>query len=360
MSMTQEFFGNPLSQWAIALGIATGCFLLLQIIRSLVVKRLGRLSRSTQTHVDDLIIEVLSGTRSFFLLMVSLNMGSRVLERSEVAIETIGTLTMLAILLQIGIWVSRGLGFLLTRSVQQGGDVPAAGTAMLTPLTFLMRLVVWSVVILVGLDNLGIDVTALITGLGIGGVAIALALQAVLGDLFASLSIVLDKPFVIGDSIVVNEFAGTVEHVGLKTTRVRSLSGEQVVFSNSDLLQSRIRNFKRMTERRALLKLSITYETPHEQLQKIPSMLKEIIERQPGTRFDRSHFKEYADSSLQFETVYFVLNPDYNTFMDVQQSVNLEIYRRFAAEGIAFAYPTQRVLVVGGDAKLGSGSAIPG
>jgi small-conductance mechanosensitive channel len=200
-----------------------------------------------------------------------------------------------------------------------------------------------------------VNVTALITGLGIGGVAIALALQAVLGDLFASLSIVLDKPFVIGDFITVGEFAGTVEHVGLKTTRVRSLSGEQVIFSNSDLLNGRIRNFKRMSERRILFGVGVTYQTPLESLRKIPGMIRAIVEGQSKTRFDRCHFKGFGDSSFDIETVYFVLDPDYAVYMDIQQAINFEIIRQFTAEGITFAYPT-RTLFVAGDGKTKNGT----
>jgi small-conductance mechanosensitive channel len=297
--------------------------------------------------VDDLFSEILSGTRGFFLIAVSLSVGSRVLVRTDTVTEVIGGVTMVAVLLQVGIWVSRGLGFMLTRSVRRGEDGTGSASTMLTPLMFLMRLLIWSVILLVGLDNFGVDVTALITGLGIGGVAIALALQTVLGDLFASLSIVLDKPFIIGDFITVNEFSGTVEHVGLKTTRVRSLSGEQVVFSNSDLLNGRIRNFKRMTERRILFTVGVTYQTPGDLLAGIPSMIRSIVEQQPKTRFDRSHFKGFGDSSLDIETVYFVLDPDYAVYMDIQQAINLEIYRQFGEAGIEFAYPTRTLFVAG-------------
>jgi len=197
------------------------------------------------------------------------------------------------------------------------------------------------VILLLALDNMGVDITALIAGLGIGGIAVALALQNVLGDLFASLSIVLDKPFVIGDFIIVDDLLGTVERIGLKTTRVRSLYGEQLVFSNSDLLNSRIRNYKRMFERRILFSIGVTYQTPHEKLATIPGIIREVIESQEQVRFDRAHFKEYGDSALKFEIVYYVLVPDYNTHMDIQQAINLAIVRRFEEEKIEFAFPTQ-------------------
>jgi small-conductance mechanosensitive channel len=167
----------------------------------------------------------------------------------------------------------------------------------------------------------------------------------VLGDLFASLSIVLDRPFVIGDFIIVDDMVGTVEYVGLKTTRVKALSGEQLVFSNSDLLSSRIRNFKRMYERRIVFSLGVTYQTPRAELERIPGMIRTAVEQQAHTRFDRSHFKEYGDFSLNFETVYFVLVPEYNVYMDSQQAINFEIHRAFEEAGIEFAYPTQTLFV---------------
>jgi len=190
-------------------------------------------------------------------------------------------------------------------------------------------------------DHMGFNITALVAGLGIGGVAVALAVQNILGDLFASLSIVLDKPFVVGDFIVVDDMRGTVERVGVKSTRVRSLDGESLVFSNSELLKSRIRNFRQLTERRVLFTIGVTYQTPAAQVGSIPAWLRAIVEEREKTRFDRAHFKEYADSALVFEVVYYVLDPAYNVYMDIQQAINLEILERFTAEGIGFAYPTQ-------------------
>jgi small-conductance mechanosensitive channel len=215
------------------------------------------------------------------------------------------------------------------------------------------RLAVWSLVLLLALDNLGFNITALLAGMGIGGIAVALAAQNILGDLFASLSIVLDKPFVVGDFIVVGEQLGTVEYIGLKTTRIRSLGGEQIVFSNTDLLGSRIRNYKRMQERRVVFGFGVVYQTPHEKLQTIPGMVREIIGKLDRARFDRAHFKEYGDSSLNFEVVYYVLSADYNVYMDIQQAINLELFRRFQEDGIDFAYPTRTLYVVGEQAARG-------
>ena len=219
----------------------------------------------------------------------------------------------------------------------------AAGATSTAALGFVARVAVWLVIVLMILDNFGVNITTLVASLGIGGIAVALALQNVLGDLFSSLSIVLDKPFVIGDFISVDDISGTVEYVGLKTTRIRGLGGEQVVFSNSDLLGSRIRNYKRMETRRIVFGIGVTYEISKQQVLAIPGILREVVEAQPQARFDRAHFKAYGASSLDFEVVYIVKTPEYGVYMDVQQAINLALFERFADEGIDFAYPTQTV-----------------
>jgi small-conductance mechanosensitive channel len=216
---------------------------------------------------------------------------------------------------------------------------------MIGALGFIVQMGLWSAVVLLALDNLGVDITALVAGLGVGGVAVALAVQNILGDLFASLAIVLDKPFVLRDFIIVGDLLGTVEHIGLKTTRVRALSGEQLIFSNADLLSSRIRNFGRMFERRVVFQIGVTYQTPRGKLEAIPGIIRDAITAQDGTRFDRSHFAAYGDFSLNFESVYYVLSPDYNRYMDIQQAINLRIHERFEAEEIEFAYPTQTLFL---------------
>jgi small-conductance mechanosensitive channel len=225
------------------------------------------------------------------------------------------------------------------------GATPSSTVAILGLAGFFARVAVWTTVFLLVLDNFGIDITALITGLGIGGIAVALAVQNVLSDTFASISIILDKPFEVGDFIIVGDLLGVVENIGIKTTRVRSLSGEQLVFGNNDLLSSRIRNFKRMYERRVAFGFGVLYETPIEKLEWIPGMVREGIEALEQTRFDRAHFKGFGESSLDFEIVYYVLAPDYALYMDIQQKINLHIMREFAREGVDFAYPTRMLHV---------------
>jgi small-conductance mechanosensitive channel len=256
------------------------------------------------------------------------------------------------LILQSGFWANRGMDFWLRlRFAPTESDDDGARNMTRSLLSFIGRVVLWSLVALLILDNMGFNVTTLVASLGIGGVAVALAVQNILGDLFASLSIAIDKPFVINDFIIVDDLMGSVEHVGLKTTRIRSLSGEQIIFSNNDLLKSRIRNYKRMQERRVPFTIGVTYDTPLEKLQGIPDLIRQAVEAQGGVRFDRAHFKGFGPSSLDFEAVYHVLDPDYTRYMDAQQGINLQLVRVFTELGIDFAFPTQ-TLHVSGDLAL--------
>jgi small-conductance mechanosensitive channel len=203
------------------------------------------------------------------------------------------------------------------------------------------------------LDNFGVNITTLVASLGIGGIAVALAVQNILGDLFSSLSILLDKPFVVGDFITVDGISGTVQYVGLKTTRIRSLSGEEIVISNSDLLKSRIHNNRRQETRRIVFSVGVTYDVTEQQLEMIPGMLKDIVSSKENVKFDRAHFKSYGASSLDFEVVYTMQTADYGVFMDTQQGINFEMFRRFNREGIEFAYPTQTVKLSNPEALRG-------
>ena len=215
----------------------------------------------------------------------------------------------------------------------------------LSLIQFVVRVAVWSLALLLIFQNLGFDITALIAGLGVGGIAVALAAQSVLGDLFSSLAIVLDRPFEVGDFIVFGEQMGTVEKIGIKTTRIRALSGEQIAVSNTDLVKTRVHNFKRMKERRVVLVVGVTYDTPADKLERIPSMVTEIIEKQDEVRFERAHFRSFGNSALEFETVYWVLDADYTIYMDKQQAINFAIFRAFQDEGIEFAFPSQTLYV---------------
>ena len=340
-----EFLGNTLQHWLVALCITIVTLALLYLFKRLGLSRLAALARNTENTWDDAVADMLSRTRSPFIIIVALFLGSLSLSLAGEYRQMAYSVAAIALLVQGGLWLNSLLVFWLQQDREQRRKTDPASVAAVNAMGFVGRLVLWAVVLLLVLDNLGVDVTALVAGLGVGGIAVALAVQNILGDLFASLSIVLDKPFTIGDFLIIDDYLGSVEHIGLKTTRMRSLSGEQLVFSNADLLKSRIKNYGRMFERRVVFKIGVTYQTPHEKLQIVPGIIRTAIEAQEPVRFDRSHFSSYGDFSLLFETVYYVLTPDYNIYMDIQQAINLQLYARFEEEGIEFAYPTQTLYV---------------
>lgn len=342
---TTEVMGNGYHEWLIAVGAAALMTVVLRALQGIFRKRMGRLAEKTSTRWDNYVVHVIGRTRFLFLLIFGIWFGARFLEIPANVEWWIRTVFIVALLVQGGIWGGELINVALEDYRKKKRDEHPEDVTTLGLIGLAGQVAVWSVVALLILDNLGVDITALVAGLGIGGIAVALAVQNVLGDLLASLAIVLDKPFVVGDFLAVDDLLGSVEKVGLKTTRLRSLSGEQLIFSNNDLLGSRVRNYGRMFERRVVFKLGVTYQTPRDKLKIIPGIIRDAIEARENTRFDRSHFSEYGDFSLNFESVYYVLSRDYNQHMDIQQAIYLAIHERFEAEGIEFAYPTQTVFL---------------
>lgn len=339
------FIGNSISTWFITIGVTIIVYCLLIVIKRLVLRYIRKFAEKTATQLDDLLADLIANFKRFPMFLLSVYFGSTVLTLPPKVIRFIEIALILSLLFQAGIWGNRIINYFIEQFLLKRGSGASNNKSVPTVLRFISRTLLWSIILLFTLDNLGINITTLLAGLGVGGIAIALALQNVLGDLFASLSILLDRPFEIGDFITVGDHLGTVEHIGIKTTRLRSLSGEENIFSNADLLQSRIRNYKRMSERRTVFSFGVTYQTPFDKLKRIPAIVKEIIERQKQARFDRAHFKDYGDSSLNFEIVYFVLSPDYNLYMDIQQNINLELFQQFEREQIEFAYPTRTLIM---------------
>ncbi len=339
------YLGNSVKEWLVALGAAVVIFLVLRLVKAVLHARIRKLAEKTATDVDDFIADLLNRVPFLFLFAVSVFLGSKMLRLSGQVDNVLSKLVTIVIIFQAVVWGSALFDYLIRRARAGKKEAVPEEAARYAALGFVARLVLWSIGLLLALDNLGIKVTALVAGLGVGGIAVALAVQNVLGDLFASMSIIMDAPFAVGDFIVVDDLRGTVENIGLKTTRVRGLGGEQLVFANSDLLKSRIRNYKRMEERRIAFTIGVTYQTPAEKLERIPGIVREIVAAQEKCRFDRSHFAAYGDFSLNFETVYYVTVADYLVYMDVQQAINLALFRRFEEEGIEFAYPTQTVFV---------------
>ncbi|MGD8279306.1 MAG: mechanosensitive ion channel family protein [Gemmatimonadota bacterium] len=339
------YLGNSVRAWATAIGLLLIITFSLRFGVALFNRRLAKISERTENQIDDIVAAVFADTKSWALLYAGFWFGVKSLVVPDPVHTVLRYLTVIIVVLQVGVWGNVAIAQSIKYRVRESIETDPAAATTMTALGFLGRILLWSVLLLMALDNVGVEIGPVIAGLGVGGIAVALAVQNVLGDLFASLSIVLDKPFVIGDFIVIGDFLGSVEHIGLKTTRLRSLSGEQLVFSNSDLLQSRIRNYKRMQERRILFSLGVIYQTPREMVSRIAGILREVIESNEQTRFDRAHFKSFGPSSLDFEAVYYVLSAEYAVYMDIQQKINLAIMERFEAEGIEFAYPTQTLYV---------------
>jgi small-conductance mechanosensitive channel len=341
--LDQTYFDNTVWQWTLAAGLLVGVFLVTMLIRRIVRARYERLAATPQTELLELPLKVASHTGVFFLITLSLYFASTVLTLPPKVSKLLLTLLTISAFWQVGIWISTAVTTWLMRKQQDALQHDRAAAGSFGIISFIVRALIWTIVLLLTLDNLGVNITALVTGLGIGGIAVALAVQNVLGDLLASLSITLDRPFVVGDAVGVDDFSGTVEQIGIKSVRLRSVNGEQIVMSNADLLKSRLRNFGRMRERRIAFTLGLALDSPPGKLKKLPGALRAIVESEKNTRFDRSHFSRIGAGSLDFETVYFVTTPDYGVYMDIQQGINLRVIEMLEKEGLELAVPVQRV-----------------
>jgi small-conductance mechanosensitive channel len=337
-------YGNSFADWVTAAILAVAVWSGLLLLRRLIASRYKQYSTSGHAAAVRLIFYLLGSTQQFLFLAIALYVGQEILVFPARVQHFLSNVVLILSLLQVGLWAGRSLRFYLeNKEMERGPDRLFAGS--LNIIHFVAGILIWSLVILVALENLGVNITALLAGLGVGGVAVALALQNVLGDLFASLSIALDKPFAVGDTLSIDTFTGAVERIGIKTTRLRSDTGEQIILSNADILKSRVRNYGRAPEQRALATIRVTFATPSETLQGIPKLLEGIVREQANARFERCHLKSLGDSCLQFELSYFVQQPKINPLLDLQQAVNFRIIDEFRRLGIEFAYPTQRVIV---------------
>lgn len=342
--LNQTYFGNSVSEYLTAIAILAAGILLVKILNKIVIKRLKRWAVKTETTFDDFLIRGIEKNLIpllyyliLFLAVKTLTLSQRFERFFEIASVIIFTFFVLRSLNSL-------ISYLLKSFViRSGGDDHKL--KQLRGIATIISFIIWTLGFVFVLDNFGFKVSAVIAGLGIGGIALALAAQAVLGDLFSYFVILFDRPFEIGDFITVADKSGTVEQVGIKTTRIRSLTGEQLIVSNTDLTNSRIHNFKRLEKRRVLFRLGIVYQTSSDKLKEIPEIVKNIIMSESKAEFNRGHFSAYGDFSLIFEFVYFVLDQDYIQFMEVQQNINLKIYEEFEKRGIEFAYPTQTLFI---------------
>ncbi len=330
-----EYLGNELGEWAVALAIFLVTFTVLPLVKRAISAQRRREPPGPQGYIAlDLLAAVVAHTNRLFLLGVAVWLGARDLTFPGRFDRGLTVVLILLLWMQLALWAMAAIRYMVgLRRQRLGSEVVASMDVILVAI----GIVVWGLAGLLALENLGIHVGPLLAGLGIGGIALALAVQTVLSDLLASLSIALDKPFVIGDFLAIDDCQGTIEHIGVKSTRMRSLTGEQIILGNSDLLKARVRNFGRMAERRALFQLDVHYETPVAALAAVPGAVREIVEATPDVRFDRCHLLRCSPTALQFEVVYFVTNPDFRVYAAAQPSINLRILERFRALGVIFA-----------------------
>jgi small-conductance mechanosensitive channel len=342
--LNQSFWGNNVQSYIVAAGIFIIGLIVIKVLQKIILRRLKKWADKTETTIDDLLIKSIEKSIIPLLFYAVFYSAIKSLTLSDRTSNIIGIASLFIVTFFIVRFISSSIMFTLTYFIkkQERGEEKAR---QLRGMTVLINIFVWVIGIVFLMDNLGFDISAVIAGLGIGGIAIALAAQAILGDLFSYFVIFFDRPFEVGDYITVQDKAGTVEYTGIKTTRIRALTGEQLVFSNTDLTNSRIHNFKKMQERRVLFRLNVIYQTPASQLEEIPKIVKGIIEKHSDVRFDRGHFASYGDFSLSFEFVYFVIGSDIIKYMDTHQAINLEIYKEFEKRGIEFAYPTQTLFL---------------
>ncbi|MBA3062840.1 MAG: mechanosensitive ion channel family protein [Atribacteria sp.] len=349
----QTYFQNRVIDYIIAIAIFILLAISIQIIKRILLKLLQTWAKKTTTTIDDKFVKAFEQKikpflnliyfGAFYISIKRLTMYSQIERFFNIFVIILLTFFGIRFLLSITIY---GLE---TYWVKKEKD--QAKKQALKSIITVIKIIIWSIVLIILLDNLGIKISALVAGLGIGGIAIALAAQSFLGDLFSYFIIFFDRPFEIGDFIIIGDYKGTVEYIGLKTTRIHSLGGEQLIFSNQDLTNSRISNYKRMDRRRIVFQFGIIYQTTLTQLKKIPQIVEGIITQIPETTFDRAHFASYADFSLNFEVAYYINNSEYKKYMDIQQEINFQLKEAFEKQGIEFAYPTQTVFLANENKK---------
>ena len=338
-----EFLWNSVGAWTLALLAFLVTFTVLPLAKSYIGSQRRKWAQAARELplAIEVIAMLVDRTSKLFLFTVALTFAFTQLEFPSHIERAVEIAIVLTFWFQVGLWGMAAVRFAIDKRGRRGTGMDPALASSIDIIIFVAGLAIWAMAFLLALDNLGVQIKPLLAGLGIGGIAVALAVQTVLGDLLASMSIALDKPFTIGDSLKVDDVDGTVEHIGVKSTRIRSASGEQIIMSNADILKSRVRNNSRIRERRANFNLNVAYGTPAEKLRQIPGLVREIVTAQPKTRFDRCHFMAYGEWALRFEVVYFITVPDYAVYADTLQIVNLSILERFETLGIEFAFPAR-------------------
>jgi len=341
-----SFAGNTIGAYITALLIFFLVYIVLQLFRKNVLKKLRRLAKKTKTDFDDLLIEIVLALGTPLYLLLAAGFALQFIQ-SPPLVKSIGYWISLGVIVYSAVKaLSRVIDYFFEKIIKKRLEEDSTfDSSIIKLLGKGLRAVIWFVALLLVAQNLGYDITALIAGLGIGGIAVAFALQGILSDIFASFSIYFDRPFQTGDFIIVGDEMGTIKHIGLKSTRIQTLQGEELVMSNKELTEARIHNYKRMERRRIGFRFGVLYDTPTKKLRQIPQMVKDIVAAQELADVDRVHFTEFGDFSLNFQVMYYMNTPDYTAYMDTQQAINLAIKEKFEQENIEFAYPTQTVYV---------------
>jgi small-conductance mechanosensitive channel len=329
-----------LRDWAICLAIIAISLIALRVARKVILKKIKTLAAGTKTTIDDFFVAMVEASLMPLLYVLAFYFGLKYISVSQ-KVSNVLHIVVLVIVMFFFLRMITSFVSYVFQSAFANPDKDEQRLKQSRGIVVVLQAIIWLIGFLFLINNLGYDITTLIAGMGIGGIAIALAAQTILGDLFSYFVIFFDKPFEIGDFIIVQDKMGTVEYIGIKTTRLKTLNGEQLICSNTDLTNSRVHNFKRMQEKRILFSFGVVYSTPAAKLKGIPKLVALIIEEEKLARFDRAHFKEFGAFSLNFEVVYYVLSPDYNLYMEIQQRINLLIYEVFEKEQIEFAFPTQ-------------------
>ena len=337
-----EFLWNTTGKWVLAFALFGITFTVLPLLKSYISGRRRKWVESGRTDLP-VAIEVLTllvaKTSKLFLFTLAVALALTQLEFPKRIDRYWQIVIVLTFWFQIGLWGMAAVRFAIDKRARKGNGLDPALASSIDIIVFIAGLTIWAMAFLLALDNLGIEIKPLLAGLGIGGIAVALAVQTVLSDLLASMSIALDKPFAVGDALQVDDLNGTVEHIGVKSTRLRSLSGEQIIIANADILKSRVRNNGRMRDRRAAFFINVSYDTPPDKLRQIPAIVQDIVMKQPKTRFDRCHLLSMTDWALRYETVFFMVVPDYAVFADVQQAINIQIVEALKQLGVDIAFP---------------------
>lgn len=342
--MKYTFLGNTVFDYLMTLVIFVVMIAVMRIFKFVILNRIKKLALKTKTDLDDMFIEAIERVFSKpFYVLVSLYVSLRYLVVSE-GFQIYLHYFLILISTYYGIkFVSTFVDYGTKKFMERGGEKKVDASA-LKLMNSAAKALLWMIAALLILSNLGYNINTLIAGVGVGGIAIAFALQNILADVFASFSIHFDKPFETGDFIETGTDSGTVKSIGIKSTRLTTPKGDELVISNRELTESRVHNYKKMEKRRITFTLGVEYGTPAEKLRKIPKIMKDIIN---GLKLEveRVHFKEFGSSELKFEIVYYLPSNDYMVYMDKQQEINLKIKEAFDKEKISFAFPTQTIFM---------------